>query len=286
MTIRQKITAYLELIRWHKPIGSYLLLWPVLTALWMAAKGLPQASMLVIFIVGTFIMRSAGCIVNDLTDRSFDGDVERTKERPLVTGTVKVWEAYLLLFIAAAVALWLVLQLNPLAIILAIAAFVMTCIYPFMKRITYLPQAWLGLTFSTGILIAFAAESQTLTLTAWLLLLANTLITIAYDTQYAMVDRDDDLGIGLKSSAILFGQYDRLAIALLQIAAVLLWLLIGWLQHLNSWYYLGVTIATLLLARQQFWIRGRARDACFRAFLNNHYVLLAVFVGTFLSFCP
>lgn len=279
-----KWLAYCRLMRLDKPIGSLLLLWPTLCALWLAAGGIPNLPVLLVFVAGVFLMRSAGCVINDFADRDFDGHVKRTQSRPLPSGQVTEKESKLLFVTLVFIAFLLVLTLNILTIALSVAALILAFIYPFMKRFTHLPQLFLGMAYSWAIPMAYAAVGNTLPLSCWLLLLANVCWTIAYDTQYAMVDRDDDLRIGIKSTAILFGRNDKLIIGLLQLTTLVLMVVIGLLNHLSSPYYWGILLAGALFIHQQKMIAGRDREACFRAFLANNYVGLVLFIGVFMAF--
>ncbi|WP_116367846.1 4-hydroxybenzoate octaprenyltransferase [Parahaliea mediterranea] len=283
-TLANKPQALLQLIRFDKPIGSLLLLWPTYWALWIAAGGMPDAGLLVIFTLGTFLMRSAGCIVNDLADREFDGSVKRTHLRPLVTGAVSVKEARIFMLLLCLAAFSLVLLTNPLTIALSFAAVALTATYPFMKRYTHWPQVVLGAAFSWGIPMAFAAQQNALPPGLWWLFAANLLWTVVFDTQYAMVDRDDDLKIGIKSTAVLFGRADRLIIGLLQLACLLCWVMAGVTFELGPWYGAGLALAAGLFIYHQWLIRERERMACFRAFLHNNWVGLAVFAGIVLHY--
>lgn len=280
---RQRLALYLELIRFHRPIGTLLLLWPALWALWLAADGPPPWQILLIFVLGVFLMRSAGCAINDYADRKLDGGVERTRNRPLATGRLQPWEALALFALLSLIAFALVLLLNLATILLSFVAVTLAALYPFMKRYTHLPQLFLGMAFGWAIPMAFTAVTNTLPWQLWPLFLATLLWALIYDTEYAMVDRDDDLKIGIKSSAILFGQYDRLAIALLQAAMLALLLWVGQLFALGGWYYLGLTAALASALYQQWLIRQRQRDACFRAFLHNNLFGMAIFLGILLA---
>lgn len=275
---------YLQLARLDKPIGSLLLLWPTLWALWLAANGQPSWFLLGIFIAGVFVMRSAGCVINDFADRDFDGHVKRTANRPMPSGRISVSGAMLFFGSLVLVAFVLVCQLNWLAISLSFVGLFLAAIYPFMKRITSLPQLILGLAFSWSIPMAYAAVAGNLNLITWLLFIANILWTIAYDTQYAMVDRDDDLRIGIKSTAILFGQYDRQVIALLQVATLGILIVVGVLAHLNTSYYCALLAAVVLFLYQQWLIRHRQRENCFKAFLNNNWVGAFIFLGILFAY--
>lgn len=273
--------AYLQLMRLDRPIGTLLLLWPTLWAIWLA--GNPSLYITTIFVLGVFVMRSAGCVVNDYADRHFDGHVERTKNRPLARGTLTAKNALWTLFFLLLIALILLLTLNKLSWFVACFALLTALIYPFMKRFTHLPQVILGIAFSWGIPLAYAATIEQFPMTCWLLCLANICWTIAYDTQYAMVDRDDDLNIGIKSIAILLGQYDRLIIGLLQGLAVIGLLFVGLLNHLSVVFYICLFLTIILFGYQQWLIKDRQRSHCFKAFLNNNYVGLLIFIGIFFS---
>lgn len=279
-----KRLALIQLMRVDKPIGTLLLLWPTLWALWIAAKGWPQFNVLIVFCLGVFFMRSAGCVINDFADRKVDGFVERTKNRPLPSGRATSKEAILLFLGLALCSFLLVLTQNTLTIQLSFIGLLLAFIYPFMKRFTHLPQFVLGLAFSWSIPMAYAAEANTLSYSIWLLFLANITWTIAYDTMYGMVDKEDDLKIGIKSTAILFGQYDKIIIALLQLSTVLLMLWVGVLEHLNWLYYLSLAIVAGLFAHQQQCIYNREKKACFKAFLDNNYVGFVIFIGLVLTY--
>jgi 4-hydroxybenzoate polyprenyltransferase len=278
------IANYLQLIRFDRPIGTLLLLWPTLWALWLAAEGPPPWQLLLIFVLGTFLMRSAGCIVNDLADRNFDGAVQRTSERPLVTGAVAANEALALAAGLSLLAFMLVLFTNALTIMLSFGGVALAACYPFMKRHTHLPQLVLGAAFSWGIPMAFAAVTESLPPILWLVYTANLLWTVAYDTEYAMIDRKDDLKVGLKSTAILFGTMDRAMIAVLQGLALLSLLLVGQRFELGLFFYLSLVLAAGLFGYQQKLIRDRKADQCFAAFLNNNYVGMVIFAGIALHY--
>lgn len=284
MASNSKTSALLQLIRFDKPIGTLLLLWPTLWALWIAAGGVPDYALLAIFIAGTFLTRSAGCIVNDLADRRLDGAVKRTSGRPLVTGAVTEKEALALFVALMLLAFVLVLFTNTLTIMLSLVAVLLASTYPFMKRYTHLPQVVLGLAFSWGIPMAFAAQSGELPPALWLLFLGNLWWIVAYDTKYAMVDRDDDIPAGIKSTAILFGRHERLAIAVLQLLCLLTLYLAGRAFALGAYFNLSLLVTAGLFGYQQYLIRNRERDACFRAFLHNNWVGIAVFVGIVLDY--
>ncbi|PKM29762.1 MAG: 4-hydroxybenzoate octaprenyltransferase [Gammaproteobacteria bacterium HGW-Gammaproteobacteria-11] len=275
---------FIQLMRLDRPIGTWLLLWPTLWALWLAAAGLPDLRVLVIFVIGVFLMRAAGCVINDYADRDIDGHVSRTKQRPLATGRISSREALITFGILVGISGLLVLLTNRLTIQLAFVGLALAAIYPFCKRFTFYPQLVLGAAFSWAIPMAFAAQSNSLPMTLWLLYLANLLWTVAYDTQYAMCDRDDDLMIGVKSTAILFGDADRLIIGLLQGLALFCLLLVGSRFELGLYYYLGLLGMLLGFAWQQWLIREREAQACLRAFLSNHWAGLLVFAGLALDF--
>lgn len=282
--LKQRLQAYIHLMRADRPIGTYLLLWPTLWALWIASEGLPRWDLLLIFCLGVFLTRSAGCVINDFADRHIDGHVKRTVNRPLPSGRVSEREAIYLFCGLMLVSFLLVLLTNGMTILMSFGGLALAFIYPFMKRYTHLPQLVLGTAFGWAIPMAFTATQEALPLTAWLLYLAKLLWTVAYDTQYAMVDRDDDLKIGVKSTAVLFGRHDRLIIALLQLAtlAVLLW--VARIEQLGLWYMLGLAGAAALFVYQHWLIRARERMPCFRAFLNNHYAELLVLLGLILEY--
>ena len=282
--VAEKALAYWQLTRMNRPIGSLLLLWPTLWALLLAARGLPDLSILIVFVVGVFAMRSAGCVINDFADRHVDGEVKRTALRPLPTGKVTEKEAITLFMLLAILSFVLVLTMNPLTIKLSFIGIVLAFIYPFMKRYTHLPQFFLGLAFSWSIPMAWAAQANALPPIVWLVFAINLLWTIAYDTQYAMVDRDDDLRIGIKSTAILFGRFDKLMIGVLQLISLLLLIGLGYWAQLTTAYYWGVFIAAAFFVYQQRLITERERQACFQAFLNNNYVGMAIAVGLAVSF--
>ncbi len=281
---KERGLAYVQLARIDKPIGTLLLLWPTLWALWLAADGLPDLWTLLVFVVGVFLMRSAGCVINDYADRNFDGHVKRTAGRPLPMGKVKPPEVLALFAVLALISFALVLTMNPLTIGLSFAALLLAVCYPFMKRYIPIPQLVLGMAFSWSIPMAYAAQANALPAVAWLVFLANLLWTIAYDTQYAMVDRDDDLKLGLKSSAILFGRHDKRIIGALQLLTLLILLLVGQLSELGSSYYWSLLAAAALFVYQQRLIRERQREACFQAFLNNNYVGALIFAGVVINY--
>ena len=278
-TRKRAAAPYLALMRIDRPVGTLLLLWPTLAALWLAAEGAPPPGILAAFVAGTFLARSAGCVINDIADRKFDGRVQRTRSRPLVTGEVSLGSAWVVLALLALACLAVVLTLNPLARLLALAGAAVAAIYPFLKRWTNWPQAALGIAFSWGIPMAFAAVDGSVGATAWLFFAASLVWIMAYDTVYAMMDRDDDVRIGVRSTAVLFGRADRVVVGALQLSAVGLLLLLGMRSNLGAAYYLAVGVAAALLIHQQWLIRNRQRDLCLRAFSNNVWVGFALFAG-------
>ncbi len=271
-------------MRLDKPIGFLLLLWPTLWALWIAAHGHPHFSILIIFILGVILMRAAGCVINDIADRHMDGKVSRTQLRPLPQKIISTRSALLLFFVLSALSLLLVLWLNALTIQLAVIGFGLAALYPFTKRWTHWPQAFLGLAFSWGIPMAFAAETHHVPGLAWALFFINLLWVIAYDTEYAMVDREDDLKIGVKSTAILFAQYDRLIIACLQLTFLFGMALLGIDLQFKTYFYFGLFMALLMALYQQTLIYSRQPPACFKAFLNNHWFGLFTFLAVLFAF--
>lgn len=279
LTIKQRLTAYEKLMRLDKPIGVLLLLWPTLWGLWFAAGGLPPPDVLLIFFTGTVLMRCAGCVVNDYADRNFDPHVERTRDRPLAAGIIRPAEALVLAAVLMLLAFGLVLFLSPLTIRLAFLAAAIAVIYPYVKRVFPLPQAWLGIAFGFGIPMAYAELWHALPRVAWLLLAANVFWAIAYDTAYAMVDRDDDVKVGVKSSAILFGRYDVAGVMTAQALFLGLMAWIGWWQMRDVIYFAGLAVAVVLVLYQYRLIRGRTREGCFKAFLNNNWVGCVIFIG-------
>lgn len=283
-TLQEQIPHYLKLIRFDRPVGTYLLLWPTLWALWLAAEGVPDFKLLFIFILGTFLMRSAGCIINDYADRNLDGSVKRTADRPLVTGEVKTKEALILCAALCSIAFILVLFTNVKTILLSLAALALTACYPFMKRFTHLPQFVLGAAFSWGIPMAFSAQRNELPQPLWLLFIATALWTVVYDTFYAMVDREDDKKIGIKSTAILFGNDDKPITRILQVCVIFLLVLAGGQFQLGMYYYISLIAASALFVYQQYLIRRRRREECFKAFINNQWVGAVVFAGIFFHY--
>ncbi|AER34507.1 MULTISPECIES: 4-hydroxybenzoate octaprenyltransferase [Pantoea] len=281
-----KWQAYSRLMRIDKPIGALLLLWPTLWALWLAKMAVPPLHILAVFVAGVFVMRAAGCVINDYADRKVDGHVERTKHRPLASGAVTAKEAKYLFVVLGLIAFALVLSMNLMTIMLSIVGLALAWVYPFMKRYTHLPQVVLGAAFGWAIPMAWSAVSESLPLVCWLVFLANICWTVAYDTQYAMVDRDDDLKIGVKSTAILFGRYDKFIIGLLQLATLVLMAWVGMILDLNGAFYWTLLLAGGLFVYQQKLIAERDRQACFRAFLNNNYVGLVLFLGVLMNTPP
>jgi 4-hydroxybenzoate polyprenyltransferase len=281
----EKLRHYAHLVRLDRPIGIYLLLWPTLWALWIAAKGIPDFTILLVFVAGVVLMRSAGCAINDYADRDFDPHVARTKTRPLAAGHIAPKEAVLVFMVLTLAAFLLALLLNGLTIALSVVAVLLAFTYPFMKRFHHLPQVHLGAAFSWAIPMAFTAVTGKMPpLEAWLLFIAAVSWTTAYDTMYAMCDRDDDLKIGVKSTAILFGQHDRLIIGLLQILTLLLLGWVGVLSVRGYWFWSGLAIAGGFSLYQQWLIRNREPIPSLHAFLNNHWLGMAVFIGLALDY--
>lgn len=273
-----------QLMRMDKPVGVYLLLWPTLWALWLASLGMPELDVLIIFVLGVVVMRAAGCVINDIADRKIDGHVKRTHARPLISGAVTVKQAWLCFFSLLLIALLLVLQLNIQTVYLSFVALLLAAAYPFMKRYTQLPQIVLGAAFSWAIPMAFMAVNQHLPSWVWWLYSANLAWTVAYDTQYAMVDRDDDLKIGVKSTAILFGRYDRLWIGVLQLITIGCLVIVGTLLHLPWPFSVGITVMALMFIYHQHLIKTRTREECFKAFIQNHWGGLALWLSLVVSF--
>ncbi|MCP3671793.1 MAG: 4-hydroxybenzoate octaprenyltransferase [Gammaproteobacteria bacterium] len=284
ITIRERLVNYSNLIRLDRPIGILLLLWPSLWALWMAAKGNPPWQLVVIFALGVALMRSAGCAINDFADRNIDGQVERTSRRPVATGVVTPKEAIAVFVVLCLLAFGLVLLLNWQTVAMSLVALVLAAIYPFMKRYTNLPQLVLGMAFGWAVPMAFMAVTETVPHAAWLLYIATVIWALVYDTQYAMVDREDDIRIGVKSTAILFGVYDRFMIGLLQLAMLGILLLVGNKSGLGDFYWIGVAVAACFALYQQKLIRTRTREGCFKAFLNNNWFGASVFIGLVLDY--
>jgi 4-hydroxybenzoate polyprenyltransferase len=275
---------YWLLARFDKPIGIYILLWPALWALWVASDGNPDPLVLLVFCLGVVLMRAAGCVINDYADRDFDPHVERTKQRPIAAGNVSPKEALIVFIVLCLCAFGLVLLLNIYTILLSFVGAFLAASYPFMKRYTHLPQAYLGIAFGWAVPMAFAAETGSIPLVAWILYLAVILWALVYDTMYAMVDKDDDLKIGVKSTAILFGDYDRQIMAVLQVIILGLLITVGQMQQLGWFYYAGVMISAGLSGYQQMLIFHRLKSQCFKAFLNNNCFGLAVYAGLVLEY--
>ncbi len=275
---------YVQLMRLDKPIGTLLLLWPTLWALWVASGGVPEFKLLVIFSLGVVLMRAAGCVINDWADRNLDAKVKRTKNRPLVTGTIPHYHALILFIALSLIAFSLVLELDWQTVQFSFIAVGLAILYPFMKRYTFYPQVILGAAFSWGMPMAFMAVQGEVTDVGWILFMANLLWTIAYDTQYAMVDRKDDLKIGIKSTAILFGDADKLIIGILQAVFVLALLIVATSEDFPWFFYTAILLATGLFAYQQKLINKRKEEQCFKAFLNNNWVGLIIFIGIVLSY--
>lgn len=283
---RYRAGDFIQLMRLDRPIGTWLLMWPTLSALWLAREGIPSRYVLVIFLVGVYLMRAAGCVINDYADRHIDGHVKRTLARPLATGAITSKEALTLFGILLAAAFILVCFTNPFTVLLSFAGAALAAAYPFMKRYTHLPQVVLGAAFGWSIPMAFAAVKGTVPLDAWWLFLANVVWSVIYDTQYAMVDRDDDERLGVKSTAILFGNADLAIIMLLQLLMLILLSGLGLSMALGGFYWLGVIGVAATFLYQQWLTRFRDRDACFKAFLNNHWTGVCLFGGIALSLWP
>jgi 4-hydroxybenzoate polyprenyltransferase len=278
-----KLRDYIELMRLHRPIGILLLLWPTLWALWIAARGMPDGKVLAIFIAGVVLMRSAGCVINDYADRHFDRHVERTRERPLTAGRVTERAALVLFVVLCLLAFVLVLQLNRLTLLLSLGGVCLAILYPFMKRVTHLPQVVLGAAFGWAVPMAFAAQTGSVPPLGWLLFTTTVLWATVYDTLYAMVDRQDDLALGLKSTAILFGDADRIIIGILQVLVLVSLLMVGHQAKFGLIYYANLFIASLFFAYQQYLVRYRDRSGCFSAFLNNNWFGMVIFIGIVLD---
>lgn len=282
--MKGRLRDYISLLRLDKPIGIFLLLWPALWALLVAAQGRPDPQIVIIFALGVVLMRSAGCIINDYADRDFDRYVSRTSDRPLTAGRISPRAALVLFGVLCLLAFGLVLQLNRFTVILSIGGVILAVIYPFMKRVTHLPQVVLGAAFGWAVPMAFAAQSGTVPQVGWLMFTTTILWATVYDTMYAMVDRQDDMALGLKSTAILFGEADRLIIGILQAMVLICLVMIGFQAKLGMIYYTGVAAGGALFIYQQRLIRFRERDDCFRAFLNNNWFGLAVFLGILIDY--
>ena len=279
MNLADRLTAYEKLIRLDKPIGILLLLWPTLWALWLSARGQPDGRIVWIFVLGTVLMRSAGCAINDFADRDFDGRVTRTRERPLAAGTIKPVEALVIAVLLALLAFALVVQLNALTIKLSIAAVLIAAVYPFTKRFFALPQAVLGVAFGFGIPMAYAAHVNSLPTVAWMLLAANIFWAIAYDTEYAMVDREDDRKLGIRTSALTLGNFDVAGVMISHALFLAILVIVGMKSHLGVYYYAGLLAAGLLAGMQYGMFRGRDPAGCFRAFRHNNWIGAAIFAG-------
>ena len=284
MSRSKKMKAYWELMRMDRPIGSLLLLWPTLWALIISAEGIPRWDIVVVFTLGVILMRSAGCVINDFADRHVDGHVKRTKNRPLPSGAVSSKEAIGLFIVLSLLSFLLVLTMNILTVKLSFAGIVLAFIYPFMKRYTQLPQLFLALAFSWAIPMAWAAQTNELTSMVWYLFVINAVWTIAYDTQYAMVDRDDDIKIGIKSTAILFGRFDKMIIGAFQLMMLIMLIVLGDYYGLNAAFYWCLLAVGALFVFQQRLIRHRDRSLCFTAFLNNNYVGMTITFGLLMGF--
>ncbi len=282
--IADRLDAYEKLVRLDKPIGTLLLLWPTLWALWLSSRGRPDWTVVWIFVLGTVLMRSAGCAINDFADRKFDGQVKRTQNRPIATGRVSPKEALMVAAVLAVLAFVLVCLLKPVVIKLSFAALLVAITYPFAKRFIWLPQAYLGVAFGFGIPMAYAAHLDLVPVVAWLLLAANIFWAIAYDTQYAMVDRDDDVKIGIKSSALLLGRFDVAGVMISQALFLAILFYIGWWQDYRWPFFAGWALSAVLAAVQYPMIKARDRDGCFKAFRFNNWVGGAVLLGCLFAF--
>ncbi|MEN3364728.1 MAG: 4-hydroxybenzoate polyprenyltransferase [Burkholderiales bacterium] len=279
-----RLSLYIKLVRLDKPIGILLLLWPTLAALWFASDGKPDWRLVVIFTLGTVLMRSAGCAINDYADRDVDKYVKRTAERPLTSGKIASWEAVMVAVVLALVAFALILPLNTLTKQLSVAAVLIAASYPYFKRFFAIPQAYLGIAFGFGIPMAFAAVQNTVPPAAWLLLIGNIFWAIAYDTEYAMVDRDDDLKIGIKTSAITFGRFDVAAVMACYAVSFGIMLVVGWQYGLRAWFLAGLAVAMCMALYHYTLIRGRDRMGCFAAFRHNNWLGAAIFAGIALDY--
>lgn len=278
-----RLPDFLRLTRLDRPIGTWLLMWPTLAALWLAGDGLPTRHNLIIFIAGVYVMRAAGCVINDYADRHFDAHVKRTHDRPLATGRISEREALTLFGVLLMIAFVLVCLTNPFTIMLSFGAAALAASYPFMKRYTHLPQVVLGAAFGWSIPMAFGAEQGHVPAVAWWLFFANIVWTLVYDTWYAMVDRDDDLKIGIKSTAVLFGRMDLVIQGALQVLMLLLLAVVGQLAGLDGFYWASLAAIAVVFGYQQWLCRSRSREGCFQAFLNNHWVGILLFAGIALA---
>lgn len=279
-----KYRTYFYLMRINKPIGILLLLWPTYWALWLASRGSPDLFILLIFTMGVFLMRAAGCTINDIADRKFDGYVSRTKKRPLPNGDITIKEAKIFFFLLVVLAFLLVLTLNKMTIQLSVIGLLLACIYPFVKRFSHFPQIVLGAAFGWSIPMAYAAVSESLPSLCWMLFLVNIIWSIIYDTQYSMIDRNHDIRIGVKSTAIIFANFDKLIIGILQLAMVLMLFYIGRQLNLSLFYFASLVAVGGLFIYQQKLIANRQPALCFKAFMNNNYVGFFLFVGILLNF--
>jgi 4-hydroxybenzoate polyprenyltransferase len=277
--VQQRIMPYIQLMRLDRPIGILLLLWPTLSALWIAAEGMPDLTVLIVFILGVVLMRSAGCAINDFADREIDGSVWRTQNRPLATGELTARQAVYVFVGMALVAFILVSLLNSLTIWLSLGGVFLAATYPFMKRYTYFPQIYLGMAFGWAIPMAFAAQTNTVPVMAWLLFLANIIWTTMYDTFYAMADREDDLLAGVKSTAVLFGDDDLIIQGIMQVAYIVVMVLVGLQLDMSFIFYLGLCLVSALFVYQQFLAKDRQPQRCLQAFLNNNWVGLIIFIS-------
>ena len=277
--VPERLYQYVLLMRWHRPIGFLLLLWPTLWALWVAAGGFPDIKVLLVFVLGVFLMRSAGCVINDVADRNFDSQVSRTRERPIASGRVSVREALTLFAVLCLLAFALVLTLNRMTLYLSLVALLLAAMYPLMKRFTHMPQVVLGMAFGWAIPMAFAAQTSSIPKIAWLMFVVNIVWTVVYDTMYAMADREDDLKAGVKSTAILFGEGDRVILAMLQLMMLAGMWLMGLQLQAGFAYYLSLLFVVGLSVYQQYLIRRREPAACLDAFLNNNWLGCALFLG-------
>ncbi|MBI3898799.1 MAG: 4-hydroxybenzoate octaprenyltransferase [Gammaproteobacteria bacterium] len=284
MQLNERLKDYAQLMRLHRPIGIFLLLWAMLWGLWFAAQGRPDGQVLFVFVVGVVLMRSAGCVINDYADREFDPHVERTRDRPIAAGRVRPREALALFVVLCLIAFASVLTLNRLTILLSVAGAFLAATYPFLKRYTHLPQFYLGAAFGWSIPMAFAAQTGSVPTLAWVLFAANVCWSVAYDTAYAIVDREDDLRVGVKSTAILFGRYDRALIGVFHVGTLMLLALAGVMSERGLLYYAGLAVAAGLAVYEQALLRSGTRDNCFKAFLNNHWFGAAVFIGLALDY--
>ena len=284
LTLRERLDAYERLMRLDKPIGTLLLLWPTLSALWLAADGAPRLSTVLIFVVGTLVMRSAGCAINDFADRDFDGHVARTAARPLATRVIAPWEALVVAAVGAVIAFVLVLFTNRATMIWSLPALAIGVVYPFVKRFFAIPQAFLGIAFSFGIPMAYAAVQNDVPAIAWTLLAINFFWVMAYDTEYAMVDRDDDLKIGIRTSAITFGRYDVLAVGISYAIHIAGMAWIARIYDLGAVFLIALVVAAGIAVQHVRMIRSRDPAVCFRAFIGNHWLGMAIFVGIALDY--